>query len=272
MISVTDQEMVSLTQVVKKRFGIDFTCYEPKSLKRRISRALTVLELESVNTLWIKLLRDSHFIKLFIDELSVNLTAMFRDPILWKSLRFKVTKEYKAVDKIRIWHAGCSTGEEVFSMSIVLKEANLFSKTRLLATDISSGAIESARQGIFHRAKLDEYSNLYKAYNTIARFEKYYTLSESSFHMDQQLLRNVRFEEHNLISNTMGRKFDIIFCRNVMIYFDNATKRRLLRTFYDCLAEGGFLIIGFYDTLFPLIDQDQFRFYDLPAKVLRKVS
>ena len=270
-VTITDEELHALTSAILRRYDIDFTCYEPTSLKRRVARSISVLKMESIHNLWVKLLKDRSFIYPFIDEVSVGLTSMFRDPVLWRSLKSEVLESLRQKDQINVWHAGCSTGEEVYSMGIVLLESGLLAKTQALATDISEAALAAARHGHYHELKMVEYARNYLEYNPIGLFQRYYQPDDGGSTMKPTLKQHVDFRLHNLITDSPPRKFDIIFCRNVMIYFDHASKVRLLEQFYKHLHEGGYLVIGFYDALVPLIDKEKYRIANLDAKVFQKV-
>ncbi|WKN41386.1 CheR family methyltransferase [Tunicatimonas pelagia] len=268
---ITDEELKSLTQAILRRYGIDFTCYEPSSLKRRVDRCISVLKLETVHNLWVKLLKDQMFVHRFMDEISVGLTAMFRDPVLWKALKKDILNSLATKNRINIWHAGCSSGEEVYSMGIVLQESNLLSQSKAIATDISDAAIAGAQQGKYHHLKLAEYEKNYREYNPLGTFEKYYQKDGTDGAMNSELIKHVDFRHHNLISEPPPGQFDIIFCRNVMIYFDNQAKINLLQRFHQHLNDGGYLIIGFYDALVPLIDKSKYHIIDLDAKIFQKI-
>ncbi|RAW01020.1 CheR family methyltransferase [Pseudochryseolinea flava] len=269
-VDVSEEEMNSLTQSILTRYGIDFTCYEPKSLRRRIVRVLSVFNFTSIHELWVRLLRDPNFIFSFMNEISVGMTSMFRDPILWKNLRKRMTHDYSASDSVSIWHAGCSTGEEVYSMGILLKEAQLNQKTKAIATDINQDAIATAKQGIYHKIKMIENENNYRQYNAYSDFSKYYTTQGKDATMDASLIDHVSFSYHNLISDRTIGQYDMILCRNVMIYFDNKAKAKLLEKFYNALKPGGYFIIGFYDTMLPVINQNEFKIVDEEAKIFMK--
>ena len=271
-ITITDEELHSLTHAILRRYDIDFTCYEPTSLKRRIARSISVLQLESIHGLWVRLLKDRSFIYPFVNEISVGLTSMFRDPVLWRSLRSEALSELRHKERIDIWHAGCSTGEEVYSMGIVLRESGLLSKARGLATDISEAAMTTAQSGNYHELKIAEYEANYQEYNPNGLFQRYYQAADSGSVMKPALIQHVDFRMHNLITEAPPAKFDIIFCRNVMIYFDHKSKVRLLQQFYEHLHTGGYLVIGFYDALVPLIDREKYQIANLDAKVFRKVG
>ena len=269
-IVITDEELHSLTHAILRRYDIDFTCYEPLSLKRRIARSVSVLQLDSIHDLWVKLLRDRSFIYPFIDEVSVGLTAMFRDPVLWSYLKEELLETLRPKDQITLWHAGCSTGEEVYTMGIVLQEKGLLTKTRGVATDISESALAVAKGGSYHELKKDEYASNYLQYHPHGLFRRYYQATDEGVHMKPALIEHVEFRMHNIITQPPPGKFDIIFCRNVMIYFDLPSKVRLLNQFYDHLHEGGYLVIGFYDALVPLIDKEKYYTVNLKAKVFQK--
>jgi chemotaxis protein methyltransferase CheR len=228
--------------------------------------------MDSVLDLWSKLLKDRDFIYPFIDELTVGLTAMFRDPILWHTLKKSVLKNFVQKEEIHIWHAGCSTGEEVFTMGVVLSETGLQNKAKALATDLNQSFLRMAKEGKYHISVMDEYQKNFAAYNPIRKLEKYYTVDGDYVFMDKSLNQHVQFRHHNLLMEKNHQKFDIIFCRNVMIYFDTTAKMKLLEQFHQCLNEGGLFIIGFYDALLPLIDHQKFEVYDINAKIFRKIS
>jgi chemotaxis protein methyltransferase CheR len=269
---ISEEETNSLTQSILKRYGIDFTCYESKSLRRRIIRLMNILNIASIYELWVRFLKDPEFIHVFMDEMSVGMTSMFRDPVLWKNLKKKLALEYRSKDSLSIWHAGCSTGEEVYSMGVVLRETFLQEKAKALATDLNKTAIEEARNGIYHKIKMIENETNHRAYNPVSDFSKYYTSDGLHATMDPGLIKHASFQYHNLITDSYPTGFDFVLCRNVMIYFDTATKVKLLHKFHSALKDNGYLIIGFFDTMGYLMDANKFRLVDEEAKIFQKVS
>ncbi|MBC7920398.1 MAG: hypothetical protein H7Z75_04840 [Ferruginibacter sp.] len=269
---ITNEELVSLSSAILTRYDVDFTGYELQSFKRRISRALSVFGLDSTHSLWIKLLKERDFIYPLTDEITVGLTAMFRDPVLWTKLSRSVLRALNKKDPIRIWHAGCSTGEEVYTMGIVLDEIKLRERAVVWATDINSQALEKAKEGKYAALKIPEYAANYKEFNPFRRFERYYTLQQEVAQFDPALVHQVGFQYHNLVAHPVTEKFDLILCRNVMIYLDTKAKLKLLEQIYHSLNEGGFFVIGFYDALVPLIDNRMFSFYDMEAKIFQRKS
>ena len=272
-IEITDAELDSLTAAIMKRHGIDFTCYEPKSLKRRVVRALSVFDLSSIHELWVKILRDKDFVTLFVNEMSVGLTSMFRDPNFWIRLKAILPAMITEKGGLEVWHAGCSTGEEVYTLNIILRQLRLEGKVKSYATDMNTSTLEHARKGVYHVLKLDEYEHKYQKFRKNGSLlSKYYKRNGKHGHMDPGLISHVKFEMSNLITDTNRNKYDIIFCRNVMIYFDGGAKKLVLDKFYNNLNPGGLLIIGFFDALAPIIDKTKFEFFDLDNKIFRKKS
>lgn len=267
---VTDEEVKALTQSILTRYGLDFTGYEPKSLRRRIMSVLNSQGFQSIHELWVRFLRDSSFVYTFMNGISVGMTSMFRDPVLWKTLKNKLRFDYRDQQSLSIWHAGCSTGEEVYSMGILLKETNLTHKVKAYATDINQDAIQTAQSGVYHKIKMVENENNYREYNTFGDFSRYYSDAEKEVTMHPDLISHVSFRYHNLITDSVPETYDIILCRNVMIYFDNQAKNKLLHKFYESMAPGGLFIVGFYDAPIHLIDETKFDLIDPEAKIFRK--
>lgn len=269
---ISEEEINALTQSILTRYGIDFTCYEPKSLRRRIIRVLNRFNLESAFELWGQFLKDKEFVHVFMNEISVGMTSMFRDPVLWRRLKTRMHKEYSMKDKLSVWHAGCSTGEEVYSMGILLKETNLINKTKAKATDFNKDAIEEAKKGVYHKIKMIENETNYKEVSPFIDFTKYYTSDGKHAVMNSELINHADFSYQNLITDAFPSGFDIIFCRNVMIYFDNIAKVKLLEKFHAALNPGGYLIIGFFDTMIHLMDNKKFELADEDAKIFKKIE
>ncbi|GAB3995891.1 protein-glutamate O-methyltransferase CheR [Spirosoma daeguense] len=229
--------------------GYDFTHYARASLKRRINRIMSLDKFPSFAELRYRVKSDSDYVKRFIEELTVNVTEMFRDPLFYKTLREDVLPTLAAKPFIRIWHAGCSTGEEVFSMAILLKEINLFHKSILYATDLNPEVLEKARKGIFNMAPMKQYSENYIQAGGKNDFSSYYTAQYGFVKFNEDLVEKMVFSTHNLVSDRSFNEFDLILCRNVLIYFDKALQERVLNLFDDSLATLGYLALGSKETL-----------------------
>jgi chemotaxis protein methyltransferase CheR len=268
---LSSEEMNSLSQSILTRYGIDFTCYEPKSLRRRILRVMSLYDLPSAHALWVKMLHEPEFVKLFMSEVSVGMTSMFRDPELWVALKRKLMIEFRNRPSLRFWHAGCSTGEEVYTMGVLLQEIKLQGIATALATDFNEAAVTEARNGVYHKLKMIENAAAYKQFTSYRDFANYYTeVDGTQVRMHPELVSHVDFKYHNLITDTFPGGFDIIFCRNVMIYFDTAAKRCLLDKFYDALNPGGYFIIGFYDAIMNIVNDQKLDLVDPTVRIFRK--
>jgi chemotaxis protein methyltransferase CheR len=226
------------------------------------------LGLNGLHDLWVKVLKQPDFMQLLMNEISVGLTSMFRDPVLWKTLKSHVPSLAKN-QPLRIWHAGCSSGEEVFTLSIVLKEGGITQTPYVLATDISQDAMNVARKGEYHKIKLLEFDNNYREYNPFGGLDSYYSRSDNTANFDSHLTRHVNYQYHNLITDPIIGKFDIILCRNVMIYFDTAAKIRLMEKFHKALRPGGLFVVGFYDAVSSIIDESLFEVWSDESKIFK---
>lgn len=229
--------------------GYDFTHYARASLKRRINRLCSLDKFPSFAELRYRVRSDTDYLKRFVEELTVNVTEMFRDPTFYKTLRTEVLSTLAAKPFIRIWHAGCSTGEEVFSMAILLKEANLLHKSLLYATDLNPDVLEKARKGIFSLGAMKQYSENYMLSGGILDFSTYYTAHYGFVKLNDDLSARMVFSTHNLVSDRSFNEFDLILCRNVLIYFDKALQERVLNLFDDSLGPLSYLGLGAKETL-----------------------
>ncbi|MBS1637562.1 MAG: protein-glutamate O-methyltransferase CheR [Bacteroidetes bacterium] len=263
---ISDEELKSLTVAIKTRYGIDFTNYEVKSLKRGIARLITKYNLGSLIGLWSKILKDREFLIGCIDDLLVNLTEMFRNPEIWEKIRADLMEQYKNKSTIKIWHAGCSTGEEIYTMAIVLSQAGLYGRADVTATDLSSAAMAKAMEGNYSSFLWKKYLGAFKQYFPGGKPEDFFEIAEDHVKVKESLKKNISFKKHNLVQDPMNKKFDVIFCRNVMIYFDEVLKMKVLNLFYNCLEPGGYLIIGYYDML-PEQSKELYNLYDPKTRI-----
>lgn len=230
-------------------YGYDFTHYSRASLKRRINRLWSLDKFPSFAELRYRVRSDTDYLKRFVEELTVNVTEMFRDPLFYKALRTEVLRTLATKPFIRIWHAGCSTGEEVFSMAILLKEANLLHKSLLYATDLNPEVLETARKGIFALGPMKQYSENYMLSGGKNDFSIYYTAQYGHVKFSSDLTEKMVFSTHNLVSDRSFNEFDLILCRNVLIYFDKALQQRVLTLFNESLGPLGYLALGAKETL-----------------------
>ncbi|MGH1335943.1 MAG: CheR family methyltransferase [Aureispira sp.] len=248
-LTISDYELQSFTLAVKTRYGLDFTNYEPKSLKRGLVRLIAKYQLESMIGLWSAMLYNKELIIQYVDELLINLTEFFRNASLWHFLKKELLPTMISEPVIKVWHAGCSTGEEAYSMAIVLKQLGLLYRARLLATDLSSKALAKAKKGVYNNLLWPACQRSFLRYDSTGKMERYFSKEEEEFYIVPLLNNKVRFKRHDLVQEFIGEQFKLIFCRNVMIYFDQGLKQKVLEKLYEALEDDGYLIIGFYDML-----------------------
>ncbi|HVX26434.1 MAG TPA: protein-glutamate O-methyltransferase CheR [Parafilimonas sp.] len=246
---IKDDEIDLLINVLAENYGYDFTNYARASLKRRINRLLTVDRLPSFAELFYRVKNDENYLTHVIEELTVNVTEMFRDPSVFKFIRENILPVLATHPFIRIWHAGCATGEEVYSTAIMLDEAKLLHKSLIYATDINPSVIENIQRGIFPLGQLKQYSENYIASGGKKDFSAYYTAKYDFAKFDQHLKQKVVTSTHNLVSDRSFNEFQLIFCRNVLIYFNKVLQDRVLKLFDDSLEKLGFLVLGTKENL-----------------------
>jgi len=215
--SVNDEELELLLQDLLEDHGYDFTEYSRASLKRRVNRLCSIDKFPSFAELRYKLRSEEDYLKRFVEQITVNVTEMFRDHSFYETLRKKVLPVLATYPFIRIWHAGCATGEEVYSMAIMLEEAKLLRKSLLYATDINPTVLERARQGIFSLSQMKNYSENYIQSGGKEDFSKYYIAAYGQAKFDESLKQKMIFSTHNLVSDRSFNEFQLILCRNVLI-------------------------------------------------------
>ena len=267
---IEDEEIDLLLNDVFEIYGYDFTSYSRASLKRRIIRLCALDKFPSFAELRYRIRTEEDYLKRFVEEITVNVTEMFRDPAFYKVLREDVLPILGTKPFIRIWHAGCSTGEEVFSMAILLHEANLLKKSLLYATDLNPSVLEKVRKGIFPLVQMKQYSESYIASGGTRDFSGYYTANYGQAKLNEELSEKIIISTHNLVSDGSFNEFDLILCRNVLIYFDKDLQERALKLFDESLGALGFLALGSKETLKFSTIQSRFKQLD-KEKIWKKV-
>ncbi len=269
---ISDEEMNSLTVALKQRYGIDFTNYELKSLKRGIARLISKHNFGSLLGLWGKVLKDREFFHACIDDLMVNLTELFRNYEVWEKMKQSILPSINVRTTLNVWHAGCSTGEEIYTMLIVLDEAGLLTRSSITATDLSSVALAKAMEGKYSQILWPKYLNSYQKYNPKGNLGKYFVgQNEDYVRIKDDYKKYISFQRHNLVHDRIDKKFHLIFCRNVMIYFDDVLKMKVLKLFHESLDDDGFFVIGYYDML-PDQSKELFVLHDPVTRIYKKVK
>jgi chemotaxis protein methyltransferase CheR len=242
-------EIELLLEGVYRHYGFDFRSYAYSSIRRRIWKRIQQEGLPSVTALQERVLHDRSMMEKLLLDLSVNVTAMFRDPMFYQRFRTDVIPLLRTYPFIRIWHAGCSTGEEVYSMAIILEEEGLYERARIYATDINEVVLQQAKTGIFPIDRMQEYTENYIKAGGKRSFSEYYTAKYDAAIFNSSLSRNVVFSQHNLVTDRSFSEFNVIFCRNVLIYFDKPLQTRVHGLFYESLVTFGVLCLGSKESL-----------------------
>lgn len=246
---INDDHVEVLLSDLLEQYGYDFTGYSRASLKRRIARLYSLDRAVSFAEFRYKINNDSLYFKRFVEQITVNVTEMFRDPSFFKTLREIVLPKLGTYPFIRIWLAGCSTGEEAYSISIILKELNLLHKSLIYATDLNPIVLEKAAQGMFGMNSMKQYSENYILSGGSKDFSSYYTANYSLAKFDDELKSKIIFSTHNLVSDYSFNEFQLILCRNVLIYFDRELQQKVLNLFDESLEELGYLALGSKETI-----------------------
>jgi chemotaxis protein methyltransferase CheR len=261
-MTVTDQDFQLFIYALKNSSKYDFSQYSEKSLKRRLAKVLADNKL-TLPLLINRMKTDTLFVEKIVNEITVNTTELFRDPQVWQAIRYAILPKLKNNSVINIWHAGCSTGQEVYSMLILLSELGLLERTKVYATDLNAEVLENARQGKykyrFNIGYLDNFDKVIKEnpynfeeYNDVP-YENYFYIDKTSdlIKINSHLRDKPIFKKHDLVTedNTLYVKFDIILCRNVIIYFNYDLQNRVFDLFHKNLYENGCLILGLHETI-----------------------
>ncbi|MBL1222545.1 protein-glutamate O-methyltransferase CheR [Chryseobacterium sp. L7] len=246
---VKDEEVEYLIKDVYEMYGYDFSEYSRASFKRRVNRICLIDRFTSFAELRYTIINDPEYLKRFVEEITVNVTEMFRDPLFFKKLREKILPQLGTYPLIRIWVAGCSTGEEAYSMAILLKEANLYHKSLIYGTDLNPSVLETARSGVFPLQQMKLYSENYILSGGKKDFSDYYTANYDSVRFDKSLQEKLILSTHNLVSDSSFNSFQLIICRNVLIYFDRDLQERVFKLFDSSLENLGYLALGSKETL-----------------------
>jgi chemotaxis protein methyltransferase CheR len=264
-------EIELLLEGIFRHYGFDFRAYAYASIRRRLWKRIEEEGLSSVSALQERVLHEPALMEKLLLDLSINVTAMFRDPSLYVTFREHVVPLLRTYPFIRIWHAGCSTGEEVYSMAMLLREEGLYDRSRIYATDINEVVLQRAKAGIFPLERMQEYTENYMRAGGKRSFSEYYTAKYGGALFDQSLTKNVVFSQHNLVTDRSFSEFNVILCRNVLIYFDKTLQSKVHSLFYDSLAMFGVLVLGSKETLRFMAHEECYEQMAPPEKIFRKV-
>lgn len=265
-------EVQLLLQAIYQAYGYDFRNYAYDSIRRRIRHGMQAVGERTVSALIPRVLHDPEQMRQLLRSLVVNVTEMYRDPSMFKSFREKVVPFLRTYPHIRIWHAGCSRGEEVLSMAILLEEEGLYDKARIYATDIDEGSLEVAKTGIYPLGNMKLYTHNYIRAGGTREFSDYYTAEHNAVKFHSSLLRNVIYARHNLATDQSFNEFHVILCRNVMIYFDRQLQNRAHRLFHESLSMFGVLALGSRESIIYNDYSDKYEAVDDTEKLYRRIK
>lgn len=242
--AVDNVETDLLLEGIYRVYGYDFRLYAPSSIQRRLRHYMGLERLETISQVQDLVLHDAAAMSRLANVLSIPVTEMFRDPDFFLALRGHIVRTLKPLKSFRIWHAGCSTGEEAYSMAILLREEGLESRVTIYATDMNERLLEQAREGVFPIGRMQQYTQNYLKAGGRAPFSDYYSIVDGVVRFDPALRRSIVFAQHNLATDQSFNEFQLIMCRNVLIYFNPELQRRVLRLFRESMVRGGTLALG----------------------------
>lgn len=264
-------EIELLLEGIYRHYGFDFRSYAYASIRRRIWKRIEAEGLATITDLQNRVLHEPDMMEKLLLDLSINVTAMFRDPTFYRVFREQVVPTLRTYPFIRVWHAGCATGEEVYSMAILLEEEGLYERSRIYATDINEVVLQKAKTGIFPIDRMQEYTENYIAAGGTRSFSDYYIAKYGGALFSPSLTKNVVFSQHNLVTDRSFSEFNVILCRNVLIYFDKTLQARVLSLFYDSLVMFGVLVLGSKESLRFSPYEECYEQINGPEKIYRKV-
>jgi chemotaxis protein methyltransferase CheR len=270
-VIISSIQIAELIDLVKKFQGFDFSGYTKASLKRRITRIMQLKKLSFYDLKHI-LVNDPHFFQEFLEEITVNVTEMFRDPSFYKALNNQVVPYLSTYQHSKIWCAGCSTGEEAYSLAILMREAGLSQKSFIYGTDINTEVLKEARRGIYSLRNIKSYAENYQFTGLKGSISDNFTILYDAASIHNELKQNTLFSVHNLVSDGVFNEFQLISCRNVFIYFETELQERILELFYKSLCHLGYLCLGSKETIRSDAFKKKFKVINQKENIYQKVG
>lgn len=261
-----------LAEAIRGRYGYDFTNYAISSFKRRVARIMELYKFPAIDAMIGRIVEDPDFFHDFVSEITVNVTEMFRDPSFWRVLRDAVLPNILLNhDKVSIWHAGCSSGEEVYSMAILLREMGILKNARIVATDIDDVILAKAREGGYPVKNMEINEKNYIRFRGDKELGEYFQVRNGRAFMDKSLVEDVSFRKHDLVSGIVFSKFDLVVCRNVMIYFNQTLQNEVLKKLHESTFKYGYLAIGSKESLIWCEIANRFIVVNNEEKIYKKI-
>jgi len=265
-------EIDLLFEAVYRRYGYDFRHYASGSAIRRVKRRMKHEGHDSVSILLHQILHDESVAESLLQDLSINVTEMFRDPDFYQALRNEVLSELSKLEHLKCWHAGCATGEEVYSMAILMSEEKLYNRCQLYATDFNQIALDMAKKGIFSVSRMKQYSKNYILAGCKTTLSDYYHAKYNHAIIEDKLRHQLVFAHHNLVTDASFGEMQMIVCRNVLIYFDRDLQEHVFQLFTDSLSLGGYLCLGSHETLKLSGIYDRYETVNEKQRIYRKIA
>ena len=263
-------EIGLLLESMFQRYGHDFRTYAPASMARRIKNFLAKSGYPSVSDMIPRILHDEDFFRQMLFSFSITVTEMFRDPFFYRTLREKVVPILRTYPSIKVWVAGCSTGEEAYSLAILLSEEGLYDRTTLFATDFNDEALAKGKEGIYSMDQVPLFTSNYQEAGGILPFSSYYQARYGAMAIHRSLKKNITFANHNLVTDSVFGEIHLILCRNVLIYFEQPLRDRVCNLFDESLVHGGYLCLGTKETLRFSAVWNRFKVVDESAQIYCK--
>lgn len=270
IIDNEDIEIDLVLGVLLKKSGYDYRNYSRAHIKRRLSYRLAISGFSHYSDLISKIIYSDEILTKILMDLSINVTEMFRDPTFFKEVKDRIFPYIGTYPFVKLWHAGCSSGQEVYSMAILLKESGLYDNSQIYATDFNNDILESAKNGIYPIDNIKKYTSNYQQVSDEHLFSEYYSTDYDSATISGDLKKNVLFSFHNLVTDGVFGEMHVIVCRNVLIYFDKELQNRVLKLFYESLVPGGFLCLGSKESMRYSDVEEYFDVISLSEKIFRK--
>ncbi len=263
-------ELKLLFEGIYLKYGYDFRNYSKAHVRRRVLNFLGMKDLQTVTDLQNKVLREPDFFREFLDELSINVTEMFRDPDFYLSFRENIVPKLKTYTFFKIWHAGCATGEEVYSLAILLHEEGLLDRCQIYATDFNRKVLKIAKEAVYQKSDMQQYENNYLRSGGKKKLTDYYSSMYGSVMFDKMLSNRIVFSDHNLVTDSVFAEVNLILCRNVLIYFEKQLQDKVLNLFHESLTPSGILCLGTKESLRFTSVENKFDIIDQKQKIFKK--
>jgi len=267
-----DYDIHALLDVIYLKWGYDFRGYSKASLTRRIFFFLQEERIDRIPELQYRIVRDRALFSRFIKDVTVNVTEMFRDPPFYRSVKQHIVPQLKTYPHIKIWHAGCATGEEVYSLAMLLDQVGLLDRATIYATDINRSVLDRAKKGIYSDSHLSQYQQNFKDAGLSGNLLDYFEKGYDHVIVDSRLRKNIVFTEHDLVIDHVFGEMQLIFCRNVLIYFTRELQNKVIGLFTESLDFGGYLCLGIKESLDFFDGRKMFTAVDADHRLFQKTS